>query len=67
MIQVQMRDKIVYHLMATLEDFALWVDGASNGERTHDDFRAWVRKDGSRIYLDRCSVMAAMHLKPKED
>jgi hypothetical protein len=50
---------LVYEVVADLKEFADWVNGSSHEAIYVNDFKAWVRHDGSMIYIDRASVMAA--------
>lgn len=58
-VRVVMNERLVYELVADISEFAEWVNGASPTALYVNDFKSWVRRDGSMVYLDRHSVMAA--------
>jgi hypothetical protein len=67
MISVLLENKTVYHLMASMDEFASWVNGINPSAIFTDDFRGWVRKDGATIYLNRLSVSSASYLKESNE
>ena len=59
MVRVVLEKSVVYELIASMDEFAGWMNEPIDETRPSRDFKEWVRKDGSMIYIHRLGVLAA--------
>jgi hypothetical protein len=57
--RVVLGERLIYEIMANPSEFANWVNGVSQEAIYVNDFKSWVRRDGSMIWIDRQSVIVA--------